>query len=214
MSRALAAWCIFVLGCCGDSPHLQVVHTHALCIGQVPLSPVNPLYQRISSTLLREMNNPPSLRSVQGSIETQTASTILRELDNYSLWKSSTKPKHSASYYRHQPSGLTDFLSSTAAEHLLLTSPVHAWTVTQDDKVRECEIIYTLTLTLQFGKSLVRLNMLMIMHGHGSQRRLPHVIRWSVYKPSSHEHFVMCMWPYCTGITSVLESRLYLQSNT
>jgi len=103
-------------------------------------------------------------------------------------------------------------LSSTAAEHLLLTSPVHAWTVTQDDKVRECEIIYTLPLTLQFGKSFVRLNMLMIMHGHGSQRQLPHVIRWSVYKPSSHEHFVMCMWPYYTGITSVLESRLYLQS--
>ena len=54
--------------------------------------------------------------------------------------------------------------------------------------------------------------MLMIMHGHGSQWQLPHVIRWSVYKPSSHEHFVMYMWPYCTGITSVLESRLYLQS--
>jgi hypothetical protein len=104
--------------------------------------------QPSSQALLREMNKHPSLRSVQGSIETQTASTILRELDNYSLWKSSTKPKHSASYYRHQPSGLTDFSSSISAEHLLLKSPVHAWTVTQDDKVRECEIISTLTLTL------------------------------------------------------------------
>ena len=79
-------------------------------------------------------------------------------------------------------------------------------------EIVECEIIYTLTLTLQLGKSLVRPNMLMIMHVHGSHRQLPHVIRWSVYNPSSHEHFVMYMWPYCTGITSVLESRLYLQS--
>ena len=69
-----------------------------------------------------------------------------------------------------------------------------------------------MTLTLHFGKSLVRPNMLMIMHGHGSQQQSPHVIRWSMYKPSSHEHFVMYMWPYSTGITSVLESRLYLQS--
>jgi hypothetical protein len=37
MSRALAAWCILVLGCCGNSPLLQSVHTHALSIGQVPL---------------------------------------------------------------------------------------------------------------------------------------------------------------------------------
>jgi hypothetical protein len=170
--------------------------------------------QPSSQALLREMNKPPSLRSVQEPIGTQAASTILRELDNYSLWKSSTKHKHNASYYRHQPSGLTEFLSSTSADHLLLTSSVHEWAVTQDAKVRECEIIYTLTLTLQLGKSLVRPNMLMIMHVHGSHRQLPHVIRWSVYNPSSHEHFVMYMWPYCTGITSVLESRLCLQSNT
>ena len=75
----------------------------------------------------------------------------------------------------------------------------------------------TLTLTLQFGKSLIRPNMLMIMYGHGSQQQLLHVIRWSVYhieiyNPSSHEHIVMYMWPYCTDITSVLESRLYFQS--
>ncbi len=75
----------------------------------------------------------------------------------------------------------------------------------------------TLTLTLQFGKSLFRPNMLMIMYGHGSQQRLLHVIRWSVYhieiyNPSSHEHIVMYMWTYCTDILSVLESRLYFQS--
>ncbi len=75
----------------------------------------------------------------------------------------------------------------------------------------------TLTLTLQFGKSLIRPNMIMIMYGYGSQRKFPHVIRWSVYhieiyNPSSHEHIVMYMCPYCTGITSVLESRLYFQS--
>jgi hypothetical protein len=40
MSRALATWCIFVLGCCGNSPHLQAVHTHALSVGpQVSLFP-------------------------------------------------------------------------------------------------------------------------------------------------------------------------------
>jgi hypothetical protein len=34
MSSALATWCIFMLGCCRDSPHFQAVHTHALSIGQ------------------------------------------------------------------------------------------------------------------------------------------------------------------------------------
>ena len=34
----------------------------------------------------------------------------------------------------------------------------------------------------------------------------------NVCNPSSHEHIVMYMWPYCTCITSVLESRLYFQS--
>ena len=77
--------------------------------------------------------------------------------------------------------------------------------------------MYTLTLMLQFGKSLVRPNMLMIMYLHGSQQRLLHVIRWSVYhieiyNPSSHEHIVMYMWPYCTDIAYFLESRLYFQS--
>jgi hypothetical protein len=118
--------------------------------------------QPSSQALLREMNKHPSLRSVQGSIETQTASTILRELDNYSLWKSSTKPKHSASYYQHQPSGLTKILSNSATHSVitargdstpferdrLRTPHNHLEPVTQDDKVRECEIISTLTLTL------------------------------------------------------------------
>ena len=75
----------------------------------------------------------------------------------------------------------------------------------------------TLTLTLQFEKSFIRPNMRMIMYGHGRQRQVPHVIRWSVYhveiyNPSIHEHIVMYMWSYCTDIMSVLESSLYFQS--
>jgi hypothetical protein len=121
MSRALAAWCIFVLGCCGDSPHLQAAHTHAWCIGQVPLSPVKPLYQRTSSTLLREMKKPPSLRAVQESRGTQAAPEILRELRNCSLWKASTNPTHRASSYQHHPSGLTKILSNSAT-HSVMTA--------------------------------------------------------------------------------------------
>jgi hypothetical protein len=101
------------------------------------------------------------------------------------------------------------------AEYHLLTLPGHVWTVTQDDKVRECEVKYTLTLTLQFGKSLVRPNMLMIMYGHGSQRQLLHVIRRSVYHIAHcdvhvallHLHYV------CPGIKVVLPVKAHDMPN-
>ncbi len=102
------------------------------------------------------------LREVQESRGTQAASEILRELSNCSLWKASTKPTHRASSYQHQPSGLTKILSNSATHSVmtargdstpfegnpLRTPHHHLGPVTQDDKVRECEIIYTLTLTL------------------------------------------------------------------
>jgi hypothetical protein len=115
-----------------------------------------------SPTLLREMNKPPSLRAVQESSGTQADPSILRELSNCSLWKASTKPTHCASYCQHQPSGLTEFLSNSAIHSTMTTrkdsTPVegnplrtqyhHLGPVTQDDKARECEMMYNLTLAL------------------------------------------------------------------
>ena len=39
ISHTLAALCIYMLGCCRDSPHLQEVHAHALSIGKMLLAP-------------------------------------------------------------------------------------------------------------------------------------------------------------------------------
>ncbi len=44
--------------------------------------------------------------------------TSLRELNNQSLWKASTKPKHSTSYNQHQPSGLTEVLSNSTTHSI------------------------------------------------------------------------------------------------
>ena len=118
-----------------------------------------------SPTLLREMNKPPSLRLVQESSGTQAAPTILRELNNCYLWKAFTKPTHRASYCQHQPYGLTEILSNPAIHSTITTKKDsttiegntlrtryhHLGTMTQDDKARECEMMYTLTLTLPKG---------------------------------------------------------------
>ncbi len=115
-----------------------------------------------SPALLREMNKLPSLQSVQESSGAHANPSILRELNNCSLWKASTKYTHRSSYYQPQPSGLTEVLRNLAIHYTMTTmgdsTPVegkplrtkyhHLGPVTQDDKARECEMMYTLTLAL------------------------------------------------------------------
>ncbi len=68
---------------------------------------------------------------------------------------------------------MTTLENSKLVEGNALRNPYcHFGPVTQDAKVRECVVMCTLTLTLQFGKSLIRPNNLMIMYGHGSQQQL------------------------------------------
>ena len=50
--------------------------------------------------------------------------TSLRELNNYSLWNKPTQLKYSALYYRHQPSGLTEVLSTSATPSIEITASV------------------------------------------------------------------------------------------
>ena len=88
--------------------------------------------------LLREMNESPSLQLVPDSSGTQSVSTIRRELNIFYLLKASTKPTHYASCCQHQPSDLTEILCNSAIRS----------TMTQDDKARECEMMYDLTLML------------------------------------------------------------------
>jgi hypothetical protein len=77
--------------------------------------------QPSSQAFLREMNKPPSLQSVQESIGAQAASTILRELSNCSLWRSSTKPAHRASCCQQQPSGLMKVLNNLTIHSTMTT---------------------------------------------------------------------------------------------
>ena len=60
----------------------------------------------------------------------------LRELNNHSLWKASTKPKHSASYYRHQPSSLTKVRSNSATQSIKMTAS--ALTMANKDSCTSC----------------------------------------------------------------------------
>ena len=59
----------------------------------------------------------------------------LKESQDLSHWDQGTNCRH--------------FDKAAPTEHLLPTSQVHVWTVTQDALVRECEIYYTTALTLQ-----------------------------------------------------------------
>ena len=115
-----------------------------------------------SQTLLREMNKPFSSQSVRESIGTQAASTVLRESSNCSFWRSSTKPAHCASGCQQQLSGLIKVLNHSAIHSTITTKedstpflgdPLgtryhHLGTMTQNDKARECEMMYILILAL------------------------------------------------------------------
>jgi hypothetical protein len=115
-----------------------------------------------SPTLLREMNKLSSLQSVQDSRGSRAYPWILRELSNCSLLKASTKSTHCASYCQPQPYGLTEVLSTSDIHYTMTTmedstpvegNPLRTWyhhlgPVTQDEKARECEMMYTLTLAL------------------------------------------------------------------
>jgi hypothetical protein len=74
-----------------------------------------------SPALLREMNKLPSLQSVQESSGAHADPSILRELNNCSLWKASTKSTHCASYCQPQPSGLMEVLSNLAIHYTMTT---------------------------------------------------------------------------------------------
>ena len=99
------------------------------------------------------MTRPPSLQSVQKSIGAQTASTFLRELSNFSFWRSLTESEHCASCCKQQPSNLMEILDNSEVSTPILGNPLrtlyhHLVTMTQIDKARECELMYILILML------------------------------------------------------------------
>ena len=85
---------------------------------------------------------------------------ILRESSNCSFWRSSTKPAHRASGCQQQTSGLIKVLNHSAIHSTITTreestpflgDPLgtryrHLGTMTQNDKAKECEMMYTLIL--------------------------------------------------------------------
>jgi hypothetical protein len=90
--------------------------------------------QFVFKLLMKEMTSPSSsLRSTQEVTGSQVISPFLRELSNFSFWRSFTDTKHCPYLHIQQPSNLTKTLDSE--------------TLSRIDKTREHETAYIMMIT-------------------------------------------------------------------